>query len=227
MPTGTMDGETLKRVESELGHFAGEYRSSSDAAQRQLATAFDETRSILRQAVARQNPEGASRLKDINAAYAMLARIEPASYRRLGSQGVFTPMDLLASVRSGDRTVRHRDFAHGDALMQQFAETGQRVLAKDLPDSGTTERALWDAVIRGLTGLGILGGAGGTAAVHAAGVGLPATAALGAMVGPYTRVGGEAVRKYVTPGAARQAIGGAPATLGTYASPAAAAFGVE
>lgn len=215
---GNMDGQTLKQVESELGYLAGSYRHSSDAAQQQLASALDETRHLIRQALARQNPHAQEQLKNINAGYAMLTRIENASGRRLGSQGVFTPMDLLSAVRAGDQSVRHRDFAHGDALMQQFAETAQRVLSKDLPDSGTTERALWDAVIRGFTGLGLLGGA----ATHPAGIGIGAPAAIGTMIAPYTRVGGEAVRRYASPDKWRAGAGDVVENLGLSGSPAAA-----
>jgi hypothetical protein len=190
-PTGGMDGQTMKQVESELRKFSGDYRRSPDPAQRQLGQAVDETRQLMREALGRQNPTAAKALSDIDYSYAMLTRVEQAAGRRLGSDGRFTPLDLLSAAKTGDNSSRKRAFAHGDALFQEFAAAGQRVLPGKLPDSGTTERAMWDA-------MGLLGaGAGGMFDPR-----IPITAALGAA--PYTKVGQAAVNRYVQPGMVRQ-----------------------
>jgi hypothetical protein len=168
-PTGTMSGDTLKGVESELGNFASNYRHSSDAAQRQLGEAVSELQAIVRDSLARQHPNEAQRLQDINTAYAMFARIEGAAARRASSTGVFTPGDLLGAIKAQDRTVRKRGFARGDALLQNWAETGNDVIGNKLPDSGSPERLLWDV------GKGALVGGG----AHVAGAGLPVLGAMG------------------------------------------------
>jgi hypothetical protein len=193
---GNMDGQTLNQVWSELGNLASTYRTSSDAAQRQLGTALEETRSIIHQALTRQNPpELVKELENTRAAYAMLARIETAANRRAGSSGFFSPLDLLSAIRSGDRTVRHRAFSHGDALMQKFAQAGQDVLSSKLPDSGTPERAGWMA----LEGLGLLAG-GSRFPWETAAAGSVATL-------PYTKIGSDVVARYLSPGARRRGIG--------------------
>lgn len=185
-PSGTMDGRTLKQVESELTEIGSQYRSSSDAAQRQLGTALGEVRTIIRDALERQNPQQADELRKINSAYAMFTRVQGAAGNRATSQGVFTPADLLRAIKQQDRTVRKGQFARGDALMQDFAEFGQTVLPGKMPDSGTPERAMWDA-------MGIAR--------------LPMAIPLGAASIPYTRPGTMAIQKFAQPGPAREAIG--------------------
>lgn len=184
---GSMDGQTLKQVESELNQIAGTYSTSSDAAQRQLGTALREVQTAIRSALERQNPAQAQELANINAGYAMLVRAENASTRRAGSEGVFTPMDLLSAVKAGDKTTRNRAFARGDALMQDWAEAAQKVLPNKMPDSGTAER------------LGYLG-AGAAAATHPVATAAGATAIL-----PYTKGGMALLRKYVETNPAKRA----------------------
>lgn len=188
--TGAIPGRTLKRMESDLNQIASTYRSSADAAQRQLAHLLDEVRGSIREALERQNPQLAGELKKINQSYAMFTRIESAAARRAGSQGMFTPGDLLQSIKNADRSVRKGNFARGDALMQDFAEFADMVLPSKLPDSGTSERAMWD-----MMGLG--------AALYKPEIPI----GLGAASLPYTQMGQKVVNKIAQPGAARQAVG--------------------
>lgn len=190
-PTGTMDGQTFKQVESELTNYASQYRSSSDAAQRQLGSAIDEVNHALRENLERTNPNIKDELAKANASYAMLSRVEDASMVRKTPDGTFMPSDLLGQIRSASRrTGRRKAFARGDAMMQDVAESGQDVLPSKVPDSGTPERAAWGALL------------GGGAFEY------PKTAAaLGAASLPYTRPGLAASRWFAQPGPARQATG--------------------
>jgi hypothetical protein len=153
---GTIDGATFKQIESELTYLASTYKSSADAAHRELGGALSDVVTALRENLERSSdPSVREELKKINTGWAMLTRLESAASRRAGSGGVFTTGDLLQAVKSGDRSARKRTFARGDALMQDFAETAHTVLPDRLPDSGTTERQMWN----NLTGI-ILKGAG-------------------------------------------------------------------
>ncbi len=180
-PDGQMDGETLKQVQSELTHLANTYRTSGDAAQRYLGYAIGDVNTAMRDALERQNPEYAPQLRNVNRAYAAFARVEGAANRRATAGGLFTPGDLLQSIKNGDKTARKRAFAAGDAMMQDWAESAHRVLGNTMPDSGTTERLLW------------AGGAGGLLFHN------PLVAA-GAVAGaaPYTQPGMDLLRSYVT-----------------------------
>lgn len=204
---GGMDGNTAKQVDSELGNFARKYRSSSDAAQRDVGSAVAQVQSLIRDSLAESNPEAATDLKNLNASYAMLTRLENASTRRVGSDGVITPNDLLSAVRQGDNTVRHRSFAAGDALMQEYAEAANRVLPSRMPDSGTTERGFWGILAGDLLGEAALHGASGAmpAVLKYGGLGL-------AMGLPYTRLGAPAAG--LVPSIARPALRALPAPAG-------------
>jgi hypothetical protein len=158
--TGAMDGSTFKQVEGELSHLASVYKSSADAAHRELGNSISDVQGAMRQNLERtSDPSVRAQLQKINTAWAMLTRLEGAAATRKASGGVFTTGDLLGAVKTGDKTVRKRGFARGDAMMQDFAETANKVLPNRLPDSGTTER--FNLTHTGLAGAAIGGAIGG------------------------------------------------------------------
>ena len=150
-----MDGQSFKDAESELTHFANNYRGSPNPQQRDLAYAIDGVTKAMRSGLERSNPAQAQQLANINSGYAMFSRMRSAATRRVTSGGVFTPNDLLNAIKTGDKSAGKGSFARGDALMQTFAEAGQRVLPSSLPTSGTVERG---ATMAGLGGLSYLAG---------------------------------------------------------------------
>lgn len=141
-----MDGRQFKTAESELGRLSRSMKGSPDHNQRELGHLLDDTADVLRSAAERTSPPGIRpRLKAINSGYAIFTRIQDASARRItapheGEFGVFTPTDLMAAVKKGDRSVRKGAFARGDALLQGFAEDAASVLPNKMPDSGTAGR---------------------------------------------------------------------------------------
>lgn len=183
--TGNMTGETLKEIESELGRLAKNYGSSAVGSERDLGNAIRELQGSMRSTLMRTNPEQAARLKDINSSYATLARVEDAAGRAGSKDGVFSPNALEAAVRKGDTSVRKRSFARGDALMQDFAEAGQKVLGPRVPDSGTPMRAASMAAV-----FGGLPAAGAAASI-------PAGVGIGAGLIPYTPWGQRAFARAV------------------------------
>lgn len=169
-PQGNMSGETIKTIESELGRLARGYRSSADFDSRQLGDAVREAQAAIRRMVERQNPNLAPELAKINEGWANYVRLESAAALIGARDGVFSPAQLLSAVKASDRSVRKGAFSRGDALMQDLAETGKRVLGDTVPDSGTASRTL--------------------AALGAGGFIEPTTATLGAVgMLPYTRAG--------------------------------------
>lgn len=141
-----MDGVQFKAAESELSRMSRSLKGSQDHNQRELGYLLDDTTEALRDAAERSSPPGIrQRLKAINSGYAVFTRIQDASARRItapheGEFGVFTPTDLMAAVKKGDRTVRKGAFARGDALLQGFAEDAASVLPNKMPDPGTAGR---------------------------------------------------------------------------------------
>ena len=156
---GQMTGPELKAAESELGALEKRYAQSAIASERELGDLFGDVKDAIRDSLQRQNPQVAAELREVNRGWAMFKRIQNASSRRAGSgkdEGVFTPMDLAAAAKTQDPTRNKAAFARGDAMMQDLAEWGLFVMPQRLPDSGTTERALWTmlGIGAGTMGLG-------------------------------------------------------------------------
>lgn len=149
--TGTMDGQTFKELESALGKEISTFGKSTDAYQQKLADAYKTVQQSLRDGLERSNQgvavsvngktvDAAQRLRDVNAAYARLVRLQTAAGGPGASEGVFTPAQLSSAVRSTDRSIRKRAFARGDALMQDLSDAGKTVLGNVYPNSGTPGR---------------------------------------------------------------------------------------
>ncbi len=145
-----LQGPEFKSIESELGHLAGRYGKSSDAGQQLLGDRLGDIVKAMRANLERSNPAHSDELANINQGWAMYARMRDAAANRRGSEGVFTPGDLLTAIKRGDNSVRHGSFAKGTALMQRFAEAGQKVLPSTLADSGTAKRLMTNVGAGGL-----------------------------------------------------------------------------
>lgn len=197
-----LDGAQLKKIESDLTERASRYTGSRDVADRDMADAINTVKTSLRDALTRQNPNFAPELQKVNQAYAMFTRIQNAAQRRVTSGGVFTPGDLLGAVKATDKSVRKGAFARGDALLQDWAETGQKVIGNRTPDSGTAGRL----GVKDLLGAS----AGPLSAVPLAAAGLPYTKAGQAAVQGLA-TGGQAVRKPLSRAVAGAGLYGAPA----------------
>lgn len=159
-PTGEMDGNTFKMVEGEISNLAAIHKASTTAGDKQLGEALSGVVGAMRDNLERtSSPEVREELKKINESWAMLTRLEKAADQRIKSKGVVTTGDMLQAIKSGDVSARKRAFARGDALMQDFAETADTVLANVVPDSGTTERLQYTG--QGMLGAAIGAGVGG------------------------------------------------------------------
>lgn len=137
---GGMRGETMQEANSKLGERIRRYSSSNDPDHLDLADALKETQSILKDLVVRNNPDTADYLKGINQGWANLVRLERAGSMTGAKEGVFSPAQLKNAARAEDKTIRHRGFAQGKALLQDLAESGQKTLGQTVPDSGTPFR---------------------------------------------------------------------------------------
>ena len=191
-----LDGEKVKRIEQRLTELQGKFSSSSNADHQILGDALGDTVQAMRQNLERMNPGIADELASTNRAYAMYARMRVAAANRRGSEGMFSPGDLLTAVKRGDKSVQKGSFAQGNALMQRFGEAAQHVLPSKVPDSGTTGRALASGLIGGAA-------AGAAGAGHAAGLvnllNPKLLAGVAAASAPYTGLGSAAINRYVRP----------------------------
>jgi hypothetical protein len=140
--TGSMLGETYKKVDSEIGGLAAKYGKSSVASEQELGDAFAQLQSLLKQQAMRSNPQAAELFKKADAGWANLVRVEGAAGAGKNAEGVFTPAQLNAAIRGADGSVRHRAVGRGTALMQDLGNAGQQVIGNKVPNSFTTDRAL-------------------------------------------------------------------------------------
>lgn len=150
-----IDGPTYQTIRSELGRLNRLYRASQAPHEQEMAGAFLTLRSAFDDLLERTNPAVAPDLAAANNAYAAFVRLSDAAGRAGATEGVFSPAQLASAVRSNDRSVRHRDYAAGRALLQDLSDAAVATLPRAVADSGTPERAAAMGVIGG--GLGYFG----------------------------------------------------------------------
>lgn len=146
--TGSIDGRTWKKIDSELAHKGRAYSRSPDPLMHDGADVIDEARVALRDLLERTNPGLAAEIKDVNTSFANLVRVQRAARR--AKDGVFSPEQLRNAVLSEDSSARGRAGSMNRALMQDLANAGSTVLPSGIPDSGTPRRLM----------LNLLGGGG-------------------------------------------------------------------
>jgi len=139
---GKMTGESMKEIDRELGRLSRGYAKSEDFDKQQLGDALREAQASLRALVERSNPQHADELKNINRGWARLVRVENAAAKTGAKDGIFTPAQLNQAVRATDKSLRHRQFAHGKALFQDIATQAEKTIGNVYPDPGTAGRVL-------------------------------------------------------------------------------------
>jgi hypothetical protein len=183
-PNGSMMPETWKQIDSNLGNIA---KKASD---KEVADGVLQLNQLLKDAAKRQNPEFADAMQKADLSYAMLARISDAA-KKAGEDGIFTPAQLLTAVKQNDSGGVLRGASVGDALMQDWANSGKKVLGNTVADSGTAGRTAASLGAMGLGGASI--GAGAASSVLA-----PAIASGVALRGVYTKPVQNALVKLAT-----------------------------
>lgn len=166
---GAISGEQFKRIESELGALAREQQGALDPANKALGRAIEDVRGAVRDVIARQNPEEAQAIQNINRGYANLVRVEEAagSSAAQATDGVFSPVQLgVAAKRNSTRS----QSARGGALLQDLSAAGRDIIPSRVGDSGTATRGA-------VTGL-LAGAASGVPVANAVAAPLIATSVL-------------------------------------------------
>lgn len=157
--SGQLTGNQIKQLYSKLGTDARGYLRSQDPDQRNLGKAILGFQEHLNDLLHRQNPgELSARLANVDKAHAQMVRVEDAAGSLGSKEGVFTPAQLRNATRAEDASFKRRAFAHGNALMQDWADVGRSTLPSTVADSGTAGRYLLDASVLGggaMTGHGI------------------------------------------------------------------------
>jgi hypothetical protein len=140
LKNGQLDGQALKRAQSELRRLASNYGRDQAAANRELSRALWAADDELTAAMMAQNPKLAPELQRVNAAYRGYRIVADAAGR--SDDGLFNTGQLKQSVRRGDRSANRDASARGEAFMQGFANDARTVLPARTPDSGTAGRQM-------------------------------------------------------------------------------------
>ena len=141
-PNGSLLADAYGTLKSKIGKDAADFAGSNDAYQKKLGNALTEMQSILVNNAKRANPEAGALRDKADEAFANLVRVQGASVGAKGKEGVFTPGQLLTSIRGSDKSVRDNATARGQALMQDLGNAGQSVLGNKVPNSGTADRLM-------------------------------------------------------------------------------------
>lgn len=197
-----ISGEQWKAIDADLGAAA---RAAQNASGQQpsavyLSRALNDLKNEWRGLLNRYAPEASQAVSMADEANANLVRIRQAAQMNGAEGGVFTPAQLSNAVRASDSSAGNRQFATGNALMQDLTDRARSVLPSRVPDSGTAIRSTVNAL--GLTGGGVALGLSPGAAATAIG-----TTGAGALL--YSRpVQGiiNAAYRASTPGAVRAAV---------------------
>lgn len=140
-----LTGESAKSAISDLGEEAAKYGRSSDSVQRSLGDALREAQATIKRMVARQHPEAARDIAKADKTWAEFLRLQRAATYVGADEGVFTPAQYRNAVSAMDRSYRKGAVAEGRAVGQSFADTARTALRMNVPNSGTTDRALMTA----------------------------------------------------------------------------------
>ena len=120
------------------------------------------------------------KLKQVDTAYQQVQTLGEAVIK--SADELYTPAQLRAAIKQADKTRSKVQFKKGEAPLQEYAELGQEVLGRTLPESGTFPRSI--------LGYGLLsGGAGigaGTGTLTPVGMGMATY--LGALQNPATNI---------------------------------------
>lgn len=166
-----LTGANFKRIETALREQSERAsRPTSTLADNDLAEVIDETRDVVRNLIARQYPEAAEEISNLNRGWANYKRIERAVSGSAGfsREGTPTPGELsqtVANMASGSQVANER------ALLQGLATDARTVLPSTVPDSGSAQKVALASMAGAL-------GTGGIAVVNPALAGLIATGAV-------------------------------------------------
>jgi hypothetical protein len=188
---GILSGKILQDAQTAIDGLARKYGQSTEPATQALSRALDGVSQHLDSAIQASTPAAVFAKKQaLDAGYANLLRIEDAAGSAGAKQGIFTSGQLASAVKRGDSSLRDKDYASGNALMQDLSDASNAVLPSSVPDSGTGARMLLGEIpmILGFGAesnhfLGHLGGA------------LAGAASLGL---PYTKMGAPIARAMMT-----------------------------
>lgn len=182
---GSFTGSQFKQMETGLNAKISQYSASPDPDHRMIANALTDTKGLLKDQLAAQNPEGAQQLQNINQGYSVFKTAQRAASSTAAPNGVFNPTQLYAAVKNSDTSLDKRAFTEGTLPLYDLASAAKNVLS-DYKNSGTADRGLAAAAAGSLATGGL-----SKLALH------PVGTALGALTAGYYTQPAQATARYL------------------------------
>jgi len=146
---GKLSGPEVQKMDSFLNTQVRRFGTSTDALQRELGDVYSGVYNKFSSYLINNNPKQlVKNYQNAKSAYGDLLVISKAATRGAGDT-TFTPRQLLAQSRGYDPTTAKRKTFVGEGRMQDIGRLGERVLGREIPESGTIPRALTSAALLG------------------------------------------------------------------------------
>lgn len=146
---GKLSGKEVQKMDSFLNTQARRFSSSTDAIQREMGDIYSGIYNRFSNYLMLNNPKNlVKNYRNAKSAYGDLLVISKAGTRG-AADTLFTPRQLLAQSRGYDPTSAKRRTFTGEGRLQDIGRLGERVLGREIPESGTIPRALTSAALLG------------------------------------------------------------------------------
>ena len=134
---GKLSGEEVQKMDSFLNTQTRRFSSSTDALQREMGDVYSGIYNKFSSYLINNNPKNlVKNYQNAKNAYGDLLIISKAATRGAGDT-TFTARQLLAQSRGYDPTTAKRRTFVGEGKLQDIGRLGERVLGREIPESGT------------------------------------------------------------------------------------------
>ena len=136
----TLTGDKIKNIESLLGKEKNKFIRKGGF-EGDIGEVFGEIQTALRNQIDLQNKNLVD-LQAINKTFYNMKRVGDAVAKGAQTEGIFTPSQLLSTIKKQDISVGKKQFARGDLPMQSKTELAEKTLGGKFPESGTASRII-------------------------------------------------------------------------------------
>lgn len=149
---GVIDGPSWKRVDSDLGRLAAQFRASQDGDKRLIGETYKQLQIFWRQMLEdRVEPEIAQQIAAANNSWRQMLPLEKAAGYSAARKrnGLFTGGQLQDAVAALDRSRFDRASRYNPDDVARFANDVNEVLGNQLSNSGTADRLMVGGLLTG------------------------------------------------------------------------------
>lgn len=136
----TLSGDKIKIIESTLGKEKNKFIRKGGF-EGDIGEVFQEIQDALRNQIDLQN-KNLTELQAVNKTFYNMKRIGDAVVKGAQTEGIYTPSQLLSTIKKQDISIGKKQFARGDLPMQSKTELAEKTLGGKFPESGTASRII-------------------------------------------------------------------------------------